>query len=201
MWLFSMSYCQCLVPRRKKNNNNKDKIQGAKRSLISSVPWESLHPREEGLATVRGGGQCQNTGLYFFFCRSVINKVKVLVAQLCQILWDSMDFSLPGSSVHGILQARILEWVAISAINDQSSYIQYLEDKVLFVHPGKFSASCSKYICPSACQVTFQSFLLHWGFQVLKPVYSNILRHHRGFLSEVIFQLKNQSEKQNLDLY
>jgi len=27
---------------------------------------------------------------------------------------DPMDFSMPGSSVHGILQARILEWVAIS---------------------------------------------------------------------------------------
>ena len=29
-------------------------------------------------------------------------------------LWDPMDYSPPGSSVHGILQARILEWVAIS---------------------------------------------------------------------------------------
>ena len=37
-----------------------------------------------------------------------------LVAQLCLTLCDPMDCSLPGSSVHGILQARILEWVAIS---------------------------------------------------------------------------------------
>ena len=199
MWLFWTSYSS--VPGSQKEKKNKDKFQGAKRSLISSVPWESLHPREEGLAAVRGGGQCQNTGLYLFICSSVIRKVKVLFAQLCQILWDSMDFSLPGSSVHGTLQARILEWVAISAINGQSSYVQYLEDNVLFVHPGKLSASCLKNICPSACQVTFQSFLLHWGFQRLKPVYSNILTHHRGFLSEVIFQLKNWSEKQNLDLY
>ena len=29
-------------------------------------------------------------------------------------LYDPMDYSLPGSSVHGISQARILEWVAIS---------------------------------------------------------------------------------------
>ena len=41
-------------------------------------------------------------------------KVKELVAQLCLTLWDPMDCSLPGSSVHGILQARILEWFAIS---------------------------------------------------------------------------------------
>ena len=38
----------------------------------------------------------------------------VLVAQLCRTLCDPMDCSPPGSSVHGISQARILEWVAIS---------------------------------------------------------------------------------------
>ena len=37
-----------------------------------------------------------------------------LVAQLCPTVCDPMDCSPPGSSVHGILQARILEWVAIS---------------------------------------------------------------------------------------
>ena len=31
----------------------------------------------------------------------------------CPALWDSMDCGLPGSSVHGILQTRVLEWVAI----------------------------------------------------------------------------------------
>ena len=34
--------------------------------------------------------------------------------QSCLTLWDPMDYSPPGSSVHGILQAGILEWVAIS---------------------------------------------------------------------------------------
>ena len=37
-----------------------------------------------------------------------------LVAQSCTTLCDPMDCSLPGSPIHGILQARILEWVAIS---------------------------------------------------------------------------------------
>ena len=36
------------------------------------------------------------------------------VAQLCLTLCDPVDCSPPGSSIHGILQARILEWVAIS---------------------------------------------------------------------------------------
>ena len=38
---------------------------------------------------------------------------QVLVTQSCPTLCDPMDCSPPGSSVHGILQARILEWVAI----------------------------------------------------------------------------------------
>ena len=36
------------------------------------------------------------------------------VAQLCPTLCDPIDYSPPGSSVHGIRQARILEWVSIS---------------------------------------------------------------------------------------
>ena len=40
-------------------------------------------------------------------------KVKVLVTQLCPTLCDPMDCDPLASSVHGFLQARILEWVAI----------------------------------------------------------------------------------------
>ena len=36
------------------------------------------------------------------------------VALSCLTLWDPVNYSLPGSSVHGIFQARVLEWVAIS---------------------------------------------------------------------------------------
>ena len=39
--------------------------------------------------------------------------IKVLVAQSCPTLCDPMDYSPPGSSVHGISWARILEWVAL----------------------------------------------------------------------------------------
>ena len=45
-------------------------------------------------------------------CR--VRKVKVLVAQSCPTLCDPMDRSPPGSSIYGILQARISAWVAIS---------------------------------------------------------------------------------------
>ena len=45
-------------------------------------------------------------------------KSEVKVAQSCPTLCNPMDCGLPGSSVHGILQARILEWVAVPFSGD-----------------------------------------------------------------------------------
>ena len=42
------------------------------------------------------------------------------VAQSCLTLCDPMDCSLPGSSIHGVFQARVLEWVAISSSKGSS---------------------------------------------------------------------------------
>jgi len=55
----------------------------------------------------------KNTGVGCHFllqCMKV--KSESEVAQSCPTLRDPMDYSLPGSSVHGIFQARVLEWVA-----------------------------------------------------------------------------------------
>ena len=52
-----------------------------------------------------------------------IHEVKVLVSQPCPALCNPMDCSLPGSSVHKIHQARILEWVAISHVCLQKTFI------------------------------------------------------------------------------
>ena len=46
--------------------------------------------------------------------------MKVKVAKSCPTLFNPVDYSLPGSSVHGILQARILEWVAIPFSKESS---------------------------------------------------------------------------------
>ena len=48
------------------------------------------------------------------------SKVKVLVTQSCLTFCDPMDCSLPGSSIQGILQARILEWVAVPSSRGSS---------------------------------------------------------------------------------
>ena len=52
--------------------------------------------------------------LWFRFLEGSFHKVKVLVTQSCPTLCNPIDCSPQGSPVHGILQARILEWVAIS---------------------------------------------------------------------------------------
>ena len=67
----------------------------------------------------------------------------VLLAQSCPTLWDPMDCSTPGSSVHGILQARIQEWVAIpfsrgsSRPSDRTLFSALQADSLQSELPGK----------------------------------------------------------------
>ena len=63
----------------------------------------------------------KNTGVGCHFLLQCM-KVKSAseVAQSCPTLSDPIDCSLPGSSVHGIFQARVLEWVAIAFSNQKA---------------------------------------------------------------------------------
>ena len=64
------------------------------------LPWDSP-------------GKNTGVGCHFLLqCMKVKNESEV--TQSCPTLSDPMDCSLPGSSVHGIFQARVLEWVAIA---------------------------------------------------------------------------------------
>ena len=57
----------------------------------------------------------KNTGVgYHFLLPCMKVKSESEVAQSCPTLSDPMDCSLPGSSIHGIFQARVLEWGAIA---------------------------------------------------------------------------------------
>ena len=57
----------------------------------------------------------KNTGVgCHFLLQCVKVKSESKVTQSCLTLHDPMDHSLPGSSIHGILQARVLEWSAIA---------------------------------------------------------------------------------------
>ena len=89
--------------------------------------------------------------LFSFFDEFI---VRAELLQSCPTLCDPTDCSLPGSSVHGILQAKILEWVAIpssrgsSQSRDRScvSYVSFIGRWVL----------CSPGRCPPASLTCFQ---------------------------------------------
>ena len=77
---------------------------------LCATPWTAAHQAPPTLGFSR---QEHWSGLLLpLQCMKV--KSESEVAQSCPTLRDPMDCSLPGSSVHGIYQARVLEWVAIS---------------------------------------------------------------------------------------
>jgi len=75
--------------------------------------------------------------------RTAQGKVKVLVTQLCLTLCDPMDYGPPVSSVYGILQARILEWLPFPSPRDlpdpgiKPTYPELQADSLPSELPGK----------------------------------------------------------------
>ena len=96
----------------------------------------------------------KNTGVGCHFllqCMKV--KSESEVAQSCPTLCDSMDCSLPGSSVHGIFQARVLEWGAITLVRAiQSAEIKlrmviwFSCIKTLFIQRGPINITEKYYV-------------------------------------------------------
>ena len=83
-------------------------------------PWDSL-------------GKNTGVGCHFLLqCRKV--KSESEVGQLCPTLSDPMDCSLPGSSIHGIFQARVLQWGAIAFSSLIMKEMQIKTTMKLFLH-------------------------------------------------------------------
>ena len=78
----------------------------------SCHPISKMHIVGEGPGETPSSLRCLS-----YLINKLAHRHKVNVAQSCLTLCDPMDCSLPGSSIHGILQARILEWIAISFSN------------------------------------------------------------------------------------
>ena len=87
--------------------------------LITSVVSDSVRPHRRQPTRLHHPWDSpgKNTGVG---CHSLLQCMKLKseseVAELCPTLSDPTDCSLPGSSVHGIFQARVLEWGAIAII-------------------------------------------------------------------------------------
>ena len=71
------------------------------------------------------------------------------LAQSCPTLSDPMDCSLPGSSVHGIFQARVLEWgaIAFSEIPDEDIFMFKLASFQNRLNKNTFSVLIIKPVC------------------------------------------------------
>ena len=99
------------------------------------------------------------------------------VAQSCLTLCDPMDYSLPGSSVHGIFQARVLEWVAI-AFSVFPSIQVFSNDSVLCIRWPKYW-SFSSSISPSNEYSGLISFRMDWSdLRAVQGTLKSLLQHH-----------------------
>ena len=89
------------------------------RNLVGYSPWGPKESDTEQLSLSHMcGGHLTLVGDWDF--QRILSQVVCLVAQSCPTLCDPVDHSQPGSSLRGILQARILEWVAISSSRGSS---------------------------------------------------------------------------------
>ena len=106
---------------------------------ITSVASDSVRPHRLQPTRLPGPWDSpgKNTGVG---CQFLLQCMKVKreseLAESCLTLHDPMDCSLPGSSAHGIFQARALEWVAIAfSVTYFLSSVQLLSRVWLFATP------------------------------------------------------------------
>ena len=102
----------------------------------------------------------KNTGMG---CHFLLQCMKVKsesgVTQSCLTLSDPMDLSLPGSSIHGICQARVLEWVAIAFSQDVSKFGKLSSGPR--TGKGQFSFQSQRRSMPKNVQATIQLHSFH----------------------------------------
>ena len=111
-------------------------------SVVSDSVWP--HRWQPTRLPRRWDSPGKNTGMGCHFllqCMKV--KSESEVAQSCPTLFDPMNCSLPGSSLHGIFQPRVLEWVAIAFSPPQS----YVTVKSVRQHISQFLLLFSLLFC------------------------------------------------------
>ena len=117
-------------------------------------------------------------------------KVKMLVTQLCLILCIPMDCSPPGSTVHGILQARILEWVAICFCRGCSWPRNWTQVSCI---AGEFFTI---WVTKEAWEIVYLAVqretgtCWQWQSQYLSPFFLNIRTHWGLIICKVLKQSK-----------
>ena len=104
----------------------------------SDLPTRLPHPWDSPGKNTGVGGH------FLLQCMKV--KSESEVSQSCPTLHDPMDCSLPGSSIHGIFQARVLEWVAIA-------FSEYIHTTTATAAAAAAAAATAKPLqsCPTLC--------------------------------------------------
>ena len=114
--------------------------------------------------------------VYVLILREKCVCVCVLGTQSCPTLCNPMDYSLPGSSVHGILQARILEWVAIffskgSSLPRDWTWVSCIAGSFFIIWatrevPGKSTEACKKCLADLKCISNLRLFTIKYAFSI-----------------------------------
>ena len=138
---------------------------------MSDSVW--LHRRQPPRLPHPWDSPGKNTGVgCHFLLQCMTVKSESEVAQSCLTLSDPVDCSLPGSSVHGIFQARVLEWGAIAFSVMDSSCVKAFD--FILSHPNcrflinSFSVSllCFHHLSPlkfnSTCSICLYNFSVYW---------------------------------------
>ena len=106
---------------------------------VTSVVSDSVRPHRRQLTRLPHPWDSlgKNTGVgCHFLLQCMKAKSEREVTQLCLTLSDPTDCSLPGSSVHGIFQARVLEWGA-SAFSENSCYFKAKDHRSQYPNAGE----------------------------------------------------------------
>ena len=103
--------------RHTKTHSPQDRVACLQSHQLSS-PWGPLAAETETRVQRNMGTTFTSSPRGWFSLPWQPSEVKVVVTQSCPTLCDPMDWGLPGSSVNGISQARILGWVAILSPRD-----------------------------------------------------------------------------------
>ena len=110
--------------------------------------------------------------------------VVVLVVQSCPTLCDPLDCGLPGFSVHGILQARILKWIALPSpiaipFSIYGTSISSFLRNLYIV----FQSGCTNLHSQQCTRIHFSPLVICWFFLIIDV---DILRGVRGYFTVIL---------------
>ena len=115
------------------------KQNAAAAKSLQLCPTVQLHRRQPTRLQHPRDSPDKNTGVgCHFLLQSMKVKSQSEVAQSCLTLRDPMDCSLPGFSIHGICQARVMEWGA-TAFSDEPKWVETKKKKFSKI-PASISA-------------------------------------------------------------